>query len=453
MLLAGPAPAGEQTFPGQNGRLAYNRGGTVYTANSNGTDERAVAGPTQFSAGDPSWSPDGRRLAFQSATSTGGVWTIGADGTAPRRVTTDLNDRYATWSPDGRRIAFVRFQDRYYRLFYVNVDGTGLTLVTGAINISVEAPEWSPDGTRFAFSDGARIYVVNVDGTGLRQLTGVESGNARYPTWSPDGTRIAFATLAGSGTIRVVPAAGGTPSILVGNVGEPWDVSWSPDGTKLAFVADVIGPFQEELWTVNADGSGLTRLNLDSNVSVAWGVLAAVAPPVAGVSVNAAPVSGVVRVRVRGTNRFVNLSSLRNVPVGSEFDVTRGRVRLVSAAGGNRRQTGVFYSGRAIVRQPRARLPVTTLELSGPLACRRTSGAGAAAPVRKRRLWGNGKGRFRTRGRFASAAVRGTTWLTEDRCDGTFVRVTVGRVEVFDQVRGRRVTVRAGQSYLARARR
>ena len=175
--------------------------------------------------------------------------------------------------------------------------------------------------------------------------------------------------------------------------------------------------------------------------------------PVAGVSVNVAPVSGVVRVRLRGTNRFVNLTSLRNVPVGSEFDVTRGRVRLVSAAGGNRRQTGVFYAGRGVVRQARARQPVTTLELSGPLSCRRTSGVGAAAPARKRRLWGNGKGRFSTKGRFASAAVRGTVWLTEDRCDGTFVRVTVGRVEVFDQVLRRRVTIRAGQSYLARARR
>ena len=62
--------------------------------------------------------------------------------------------------------------------------------------------------------------------------------------------------------------------------------------------------------------------------------------PVAGVSVNVAPAGGVVLVRLRGSNRFVNLTSLRNVPVGSEFDVRRGQVRLVSAAGGRRTQTG-----------------------------------------------------------------------------------------------------------------
>jgi len=178
-------------------------------------------------------------------------------------------------------------------------------------------------------------------------------------------------------------------------------------------------------------------------------------PPVVGVSVNVAPVSGVVRVRLRGTGRFVNLARLRNVPVGSELDVTRGRVRLVSAAGGRRTQTGQFFQGRGIVRQVRARAPFTTLEVSGPLVCprRRSAGAGAVPPPRTRRLWGNATGRFRTRGRYSSATVRGTIWLTEDRCDGTLVRVRTGRVEVFDQVQRRRVQLRAGQSYLARARR
>ncbi len=455
-VLVGLASAGQQTFPAQtNGRLAYNRGGTVYTVNPDGSDPRAITEPPPaFSARDPAWSADGSRIAFQNSVGrTGGIWTIGADGTAPRRVTTDQNDRWPTWSPDGRRIGFVRFQSGFDRLFVANVDGSGVTPVTGSLAVAVEDPEWSPDGARFTFSTGARVYVVNADGTNLRLLTGIESGNARFPSWSPDGTRIAFAS-GPSGAIGVVPAAGGAPGVLSTGRGEVWEVSWSPDGTRLAFVSDVIGPFQEELWTIGADGTGVARLNVDSDVSVAWGAPSAVPPPVAGVSVNLAPVSGVVRVRLRGSNRFVNLTNLRNVPVGSELDVSRGRVRLVSAAGGNRRQTGVFYQGRAVIRQPRSRLPTTTLQLSGPLACPRArlTDARARKPPR-RRIWGSAKGRFRTRGRYASVAVRGTTWLTEDRCDGTLVRVTVGRVEVFDQVRGRRVTVRAGQSYLARARR
>ena len=93
-----------------------------------------------------------------------------------------------------------------------------------------------------------------------------------------------------------------------------------------------------------------------------------------------------------------------------------------------------------------------TLALSEPLACAKRKVSAADAGKRVRRLWGNGKGRFVTKGRFAAATVRGTAWLTEDRCTSTLVRVLAGRVEVFDNVLHRRVTIRAGQSYVAKAR-
>jgi len=65
-------------------------------------------------------------------------------------------------------------------------------------------------------------------------------------------------------------------------------------------------------------------------------------------------------------------------------------------------------------------------------------------------LWGNGKGRFRTTGRFAAATVRGTSWKIEDRCDGTVVSVTTGTVSVRDLRLKRNVVVTAGHSYLAK---
>jgi ferric-dicitrate binding protein FerR (iron transport regulator) len=67
-----------------------------------------------------------------------------------------------------------------------------------------------------------------------------------------------------------------------------------------------------------------------------------------------------------------------------------------------------------------------------------------------RQVWGDGKGRFQTRGRYAAATVRGTKWRVQDRCDGTFVTVARGVVAVRDFGLRRSVLVRAGQSYLAR---
>jgi hypothetical protein len=67
------------------------------------------------------------------------------------------------------------------------------------------------------------------------------------------------------------------------------------------------------------------------------------------------------------------------------------------------------------------------------------------------KLWGNGKGKFRTDGKYSSATVRGTIWLVQDRCDGTLTTVKRGTVAVRDLKRNKTVAVKAGHSYLARA--
>jgi ferric-dicitrate binding protein FerR (iron transport regulator) len=67
-----------------------------------------------------------------------------------------------------------------------------------------------------------------------------------------------------------------------------------------------------------------------------------------------------------------------------------------------------------------------------------------------RQLWAKAKGRFRTRGRYAAATVRGTVWLTADRCDGTLVRVAQGIVQVSDFTLKKKLLVRAGTSHFAK---
>ena len=186
-------------------------------------------------------------------------------------------------------------------------------------------------------------------------------------------------------------------------------------------------------------------------------------PPVLGRLVNLAPLAGQILVRIPGGSGFTDLTDLRQVPVRSLIDATNGLVELTSAttrAGVT--QTGRFTEGRFQVRQstsPKQR-GLTELRLSGGdfKACRASKSGGpvTAAARRKsrrvvRRLRSNAKGRFRTRGRYSAAAVRGTQWLTADRCDGTLTRVTSGRVAVRDFRRKRTIILRAGQSYLAKA--
>ena len=91
---------------------------------------------------------------------------------------------------------------------------------------------------------------------------------------------------------------------------------------------------------------------------------------------------------------------------------------------------------------------------AGTRRARGGSVASASRARRVRKLWGRDSGgRFRTHGRHSQATVRGTRWLTVDRCDGTLTRVTQGAVAVRDFRRHRTVLVRAGHTYLARAHR
>lgn len=208
------------------------------------------------------------------------------------------------------------------------------------------------------------------------------------------------------------------------------------------------------------------------------------APPAVGRSVNVAPTEGQVLVRPSPGSGFVPLRDAASLPNGSLVDARDGAITLTSASDrSGATQTAKFHGAVFQVLQDAGQRPVTELALrdtEGPISCEirrsvrgfiRAIGGSRSSPLihqalregsatvasRKRRgrrgLWSNGRGRFRTRGRHGTASVRGTRWLTEDRCEGTFFRVTRGVVTVEDFARDRTVTLGPGDSYLARLRR
>jgi hypothetical protein len=134
------------------------------------------------------------------------------------------------------------------------------------------------------------------------------------------------------------------------------------------------------------------------------------------------PLSGTVRVKAPGSNRYKVLAARATIKMGSTVDATRGRVRVVTARNfKGDTQAGTFYDGAFVLTQARAARAFTDLRLvRGDFGkCASASARGRVAASRRvvRRLWGNARGRFRTRGRFSAATVRGTVWLTTDFCD------------------------------------
>ena len=186
------------------------------------------------------------------------------------------------------------------------------------------------------------------------------------------------------------------------------------------------------------------------------------APPVPtfAKTVVLARVSGKVLIRVPGAPYgFVPLASTPTVvPVGTVVDTTAGRVRLTSAdpdPSPASLQTGQFFLGIFQVQQSRSEQGLVDLVIRDNLPRSVCAPASAHEAALNQRilglLRGSAHGRFRTIGRFAAATVRGTNWGVRDRCDGTLTVVRTGVVIVRDFQLRKNVTVRAGQTYLAKA--
>jgi Tol biopolymer transport system component len=276
MPAAQGVPAARGAFPVSNGKIAFmstqDGNPEIYTVNPDGT---ALTRLTHSDAGDiaPAWSPDGTRIAFGCGIgpeTAGGFRTVGpsdicvmdADGRGLVRLTNDpVSDGEPTWSPDGSRIAFRRVAD----IYAMQPDGTDITRLT--TDAGASEPAWSPDGTKIAFTsrrdlgaDGTanpEIYVMDADGTGAVDLTKDLATEDGHPAWSPDGARIAYDSYPsaggavavwlmdpdGSDKVRLPPAPG--------NDSEP---AWSPDGAKIAFTR--VGDNLSDIFVRNADGSG-----------------------------------------------------------------------------------------------------------------------------------------------------------------------------------------------------
>jgi YVTN family beta-propeller protein len=185
-------------------------------------------------------------------------------------------------------------------------------------------------------------------------------------------------------------------------------------------------------------------------------------PPVLGVDFQARP-HGTVLVRIVPGGPLVPLSGPVDLHVGSLIDARSGTVTLVMAMPAGRTQAASVGQGSFTVAQPRSQHGLTQIALAGssfascPTA--RTAHASAAKPAHKpakpshvvRQLWSkDNHGQFQTHGHNSVATVRGTEWITQDRCDGTLTHVLRGVVSVRPHGVRHGVTITAGHSYLAR---
>ena len=299
-VAAAPAAVPAPQVGGTNrlpGRLLFIKDGNLWDYQNGAAHEVAVGNTFR----QPRWSPDGSRFAYvYRGTNFSDIFVGVADGSSHTRLTSsqariiednDWNFR-PTWSPDGRQIAYVTDTASVNPTLWVMnaADGSGRRAVRSAdfVQEAVDELSWSPDGAWLAmtlFSGPGPSQVALVSMAAGQRVSGrvltQHANGALDPAWSPDGAWLAYVGREGRAVNLYVARPDGTGTQKLTASGVVRAPAWSPDGKHLAFLSAQTGAFEVWVIDVAAEEAGtlkvsaprqVTReLSLDAISGVTWG--------------------------------------------------------------------------------------------------------------------------------------------------------------------------------------
>ena len=215
------------------------------------------------------WNSNGREILFSSSRSgKPQLWRISMSGGAPHRV--DFGGRQALQpaiAPSGGKLAFVE-DVNYQNIWETRIHDGGGSRATKLVWSSDQndSPRYSPDGQSLAFASDRtgvwEIWVSRADGGDPRQVTSFRAGLSGSPRWSPDSRQIAFDSRQEDYSgIYIVPASGGTPKRITEKTSDNMLPCWSHDGQWIYFNSNRSG--SREIWKKRLADGALVQITKD----------------------------------------------------------------------------------------------------------------------------------------------------------------------------------------------
>jgi TolB protein len=269
------------TFPGHDGLIAFSSSGPdsrIYTIKADGTDRRALT--TAGEAIEPVWSLGGSEIAYLfygHGGCRGCLYVMNADGSNKHLVLNPANTAFGgsvlseTWSPTGSEMAFCQWNGNLgtTRIGVTSSDGMDLHYIDGNVGDLCE-PAWSPDGRLIAVDVGRNglggttaIDVMRPDGTHRRAIVTKRGGGAIQPSWAPDSSSILYGVVdfrSGQSDLFSVQRDG-TGVTRLTDTPRRWELAgavYAPNGKRIVFsrARTTNCPCPNDLWKMHTDGSG-----------------------------------------------------------------------------------------------------------------------------------------------------------------------------------------------------
>lgn len=249
---------------------------------------RTITKLTNIETSYPYWSPDGSMIVFQSNRNdidNTDIYTMTTNGKNLKRLTTaEGYDELPIWSPNGKQIVFSSTRDGNYEIYIMEANGENQRNLSNHAGYDSH-PNFSPDGKKIIFNStrdmpnhdeimtftresNVELYEMDIDGGNVKRVTNYFSWDT-YPDISPDGNKIAFRRRIvdtvmgreiGNSEVFIANRDGSGAYNLSNHPAYDGWPSWSPDGNKIAFASDRERMENWQIYTINIDGTNLTRL-------------------------------------------------------------------------------------------------------------------------------------------------------------------------------------------------